>query len=310
MKAAQISEYGDASVIHVNEVDQPTPSANQVLVRAYAASLNPFDSKIRDGVMKDIIPLKFPMTLGGDIAGEVVEIGDDVSNFAVGDRVYGQANTIAGNSGAFAEFVAAKASQIARAPEGLDYIQAAALPLVGASVLQALKQHINLQSGQKIFIYGGAGGIGSVAIQVAKHMGAYVATTATGNNIEYVKSLGADEVVDYKAQDYAEVLHDFDAAYDLVGNDFNKVLAILKRGGVAVSMVAEADEAIAKNLGVVAIHQGTKVTTAVLDDLCQLVESGVVTPQIDQVFPLEQVEQAFITRERGGGRGKIVLRIS
>jgi NADPH:quinone reductase-like Zn-dependent oxidoreductase len=177
-------------------------------------------------------------------------------------------------------------------------------------VLQALKQHINLQSGQKIFIYGGAGGIGSVAIQVAKHMGAYVATTATGNNIEYVKSLGADEVVDYKAQDYAEVLHDFDAAYDLVGNDFNKVLAILKRGGVAVSMVAEADEAIAKNLGVVAIHQGTKVATAVLDDLCQLVESGVVTPQIDQVFPLEQVEQAFITRERGGGRGKIVLRIS
>jgi len=310
MKAAQISEYGDASVIHVNEVDRPTPSANQVLVRAYAASLNPFDSKIRDGVMKDVIPLKFPVTLGGDIAGEVVEIGDDVSNFAIGDRVYGQANTVAGNSGAFAEFVATKASQVAKAPEGLDYVQAAALPLVGVSVLQPLKQHINLQSGQRLFIHGGAGGIGSVAIQVAKHMGAYVATTATGDNIEYVKGLGVDEVVDYKAQDYGETLHDFDAAYDLVGDDFSKVLTVLKRGGAAVSMVAEADEAQAKNLGVTALHQGTKVTTAVLDDLRQLVESKVIAPQVDQIFPLEQVQQAFIARETGGGRGKIVLKIS
>lgn len=310
MKAAQINEYGDASVVHINDVDRPKPAANQVLIKAYAASLNPFDSKIRDGMMKDIIPLTFPVTLGGDVAGEIVEIGDDVSNFAVGDRVYGQALTIAGNSGAFAEFVAAKANQIAKAPEGLDYIQAASLPLVGASVLQALKQHINLQPGQKLFIHGGSGGIGSVAIQVAKHMGAYVATTATGDNIEYVKSLGADEAIDYKAQDYAEVLHDYDAVFDLVGDDFNKTLSVLKKGGVAVSMVAEADPTRVAELGVTAVHQGTKITTAVLDDLRELVDSKVIEPQVDQVFPLEDVQAAFMARESNGGRGKIVLKIT
>lgn len=310
MKAAQINEYGDASVVRINEVEQPVPAANQVLIRVHAASLNPFDSKLRAGFMKDFIPLQFPVTLGGDIAGEVVQIGDDVSNFAIGDKVYGQALAIAGDSGAFAEFAAVKASRVAKTPEDVDFTQAAALPLVGVSALQALKQHINLQSGQKLFIHGGAGGIGSVAIQVAKHIGAYVATTATGENIEYVKQLGADEVVDYKNQDYAEVLHDFDAVYDLVGDDFNKTLAVLKQGGIAVSMVADADEDVAKQHGVTTVHQGTKVTSIVLDDLRQLVEQKVVTPQVDKVFPLDQVSEAFVARETASGRGKIVLEIS
>jgi NADPH:quinone reductase-like Zn-dependent oxidoreductase len=309
VKAAQINEYGDASVVQLNEVDQPAPAANQVLVRVYAASLNPFDSKLRAGFMKDVIPLHFPVTLGGDIAGEIVQIGDDVANFAVGDKVYGQANAVAGSSGAFAEFAATKSIQVAKAPENADFTQAAALPLVGVSALQALKQHIDLQPGQKLFIHGGAGGIGSVAIQVAKHMGAYVATTATGENVAYVKQLGADEVVDYKNEDYTQVLHDFDAVYDLVGDDFNKTLAVLKQGGIAVSMVAAADEEKAKEHGVTTIHQGTKVTSAMLDDLRQLVEANVVTPQVDKVFPFDQVSEAFVALEAGGGRGKIVLKI-
>lgn len=310
MKAAQITEYGDASVVHITEVAQPQAAAGQVLVEVYAASLNPFDSTIRSGYMKDSTPLQFPVTLGGDFAGTVVAVGDDSTAFAVGDQVYGQAIVVAGNSGAFAEYAATKAAQVAVMPKGFSFAEAAALPLVGSSAIQALNHHIGLQSGQKIFIHGGAGGIGSLAIQIAKHIGAYVATTATGDNIEFVKQLGADEVIDYKTEDFAQALHDFDAVYDTVGHDdFAKSLTILKPGGIAVSMIAQPDEAKAQELGVKAMMQFTKVTTQVLDELRELVESGVVAPQINQTFPLDQIQQAFIARETGNGRGKIVLEI-
>ncbi len=310
MKAAQLNEYGDPSVIQINEVDTPTLKQGQVLVEVHASSLNPFDSAIRAGYMKDAIPLEFPATLGGDIAGVVTEVSEDVSDISVGDKVYGQANVVAGNSGAFAEFAATSAGQIAKAPEGLDFKQAASLPLVGVSAWQALVRHINLQSGQKLFIHGGAGGIGTVAIQIAKHIGAYVAVSATGESIDYVKQLGADEVIDYKAKDFADILKDYDAVFDTTtGADFNKSLAILKSGGTAVSMLVQADEAKAKDLGVTALTQSTKVTTEALDALRQLVEEGVVTPHVDKVFTLEQIREAFEAKENGTVNGKIVIEI-
>jgi alcohol dehydrogenase len=287
MQAAQISTYGDASVVKITDIETPTPSEGQVLVEVHAASINPFDTAIRAGYMQEMIPLELPVTLGGDIAGVVTALGEGVENLAVGDKVYGQANVVAGNSGAFAEFAATAVGQVAHAPEGLDFTAAAALPLVGASTLQALKQHIGLQPGQRIFIHGGSGGIGSVAIQLAKHLGAYVATTATGEGVDYVKQLGADQVIDYKTQDFAAELQDFDAVFDCVGKeDFSKSLAILKKGGRAVSMIAQPDEAKATELGVTALMQQTQVTTAVLDELRELVEAGVVKPQVDKVFPL------------------------
>lgn len=310
MKAAQISDYGDPSVIQVNEVEQPRVSEGKVLVEVHASSLNPFDSMVRAGYLKEAMPLELPATLGGDIAGIVSQLGEGVTHLAVGDRVYGQAAVVAGNSGAFAEYAVTSAGQLAKAPEGLDFIQAASLPLTGVSAWQALVKHIGLQPGQKIFIHGGAGGIGTLAIQIAKQIGAYVATTATGDHVEAVKALGADEVIDYKSQDFTTLLKDYDAAFDTVGgDDFNRILDILKPGATADSMIAQADEAKASVRGIRVLTQSTQVTTEALDALRGLVESGAVKPQVDKVFPLDQVSQAFEARENGPVQGKIVISI-
>ena len=258
--------------------------------------------------MKDFIPLQFPVTLGGDIAGVVTEVGVGVSGVTVGDKVYGQANAVAGNSGAFAQFAATAAGQVAAAPTNLSPAEAASLPLVGVSALQAVTEHIGLQAGQKIFV-NGAGGIGAIAIMIAKNIGAYVATTATGDGLEEVKKLGADEVIDFKSQDFAEVLKDYDAVFDTVGNDFSKTLTILKKGGIAVTMGMGADPAKAAELGVTVIGQSTKVTTAALNELTKLIEAGVVVPQVAKTFTLDQIVEAFTAREDGSVRGKVVINI-
>ncbi len=310
MKAAQISEYGDPSVIKINEADKPTANEDQVIVEVHASSVNPYDNRLRAGYMKDHLSLQFPFTLGGDIAGVIAELGSNVSGFAVGDKVYGQAAGVAGNSGALAEYAATKASQIGKMPANLGFNEAGSLPLVGVSALQAIKDHINLQSGQKIFIHGGAGGIGTIAIQIAKHLGGYVATTATGDRIELVKKLGADEVIDYKTQDFAEVLRDFDAVFDTVGGgDFVKSYTILHPGGIAVSMAAPVDAAKAQEHGITALTQGTKVTTEALNALAEFVEKGVITPMVHTAFTFDQVQQAFAAYEAGKVRGKVVITI-
>lgn len=310
MKAAQINEYGDVSVLEVVEINKPTINDGQVLVEVHAASLNPFDTSVRAGYLQQSIPLQLPVTLGGDIAGKIVEIGADVTGFAIGDSVYGQASVVGGNSGSFAEFAATKASQIAKMPSGIDYVGAASLTLVGVSAQQVLTQHIDLRAGQKIFITGGAGGIGQIAIQIAKHLGAYVATTVSTNDVEAIKVLGADEAIDYKSQDFTELLRDYDAVFDTVGGEgFAATLNVLKRGGVAVSMVAQVDEEKVQELGLTVIRQSTKVTTEALGQLRELIESGVVKPNVGKVFSLQEIQEAFIARESGSVSGKIVLAI-
>lgn len=310
MKAAQINKYGDASNIQINDVDMPLIHNDQVLIEVHGASLNPFDTIIREGYMKETLPLQFPLTLGGDFSGLIAEVGSDVTGFAIGDVVYGQANVFAGASGALAEFAAANATQIAHAPEGLDYTSAASLPLVGVSALQALQQHINMQAGQKIFVNGGSGGIGTIAIQIAKYMGAYVATTATGEGIELAKELGADMVIDYDTQDFINFLHDYDAVLDTTGgDDFKMTLGVLRPNGIAVSMTGQVDEAGARERGVTAIGQMTQMTTAMLDTLRGLIEEGVVRAHVDQVFALAAISEAFESRENGSVRGKVVIEI-
>lgn len=310
MKAAQINQYGDPSVIHIVDIPKPTAGEGQVLVEVHAASLNPFDTKIRSGALKDMIPLQFPITLGGDIAGIVTEVGADITAFAVGDKVYGGANAIGGNSGAFAEYAVTRADAIGKMPINLDFQQAASLVLVGVAACQAINQHIKLQAGQRILIHGGGGGIGAIAIQLAKHIGAYVATTASGDNIDYVKQLGADQVIDYKTENFAELLHDFDAVFDTVGGDvFEQSLDILKSGGIAVSMVSPPNEAKANERGVTAIFQNTETTTANLDELSRLVGADVITTRIGQTFPLDRASEAFAARESGKVDGKIVIHI-
>lgn len=308
MKAARINTFGHADAIAIEEIDKPQAAEGQVLVEVHAASINPFDTMVREGHVQSVQP---PLTLGGDIAGVVAEVGASVSGFAVGQKVYGQANVVAGNSGAFAEFAATKASQIAEMPTSTDFVQAAAMPLVGVSALQVITQHMNVQAGQKVLIHGGAGGIGTIAIQIAKHLGATVTATATGEGMTYVKDLGADEVVDYTNQAFDEAEGVYDAVFDTVGGEtYQRSFKTLKQGGVIVSMLMQPDEALMQQYNVRAIARQTRVTTEDLSTLAQLVDQKVVTPHVDATYPLADVAEAFTARESGKVKGKVVLTIA
>ncbi len=309
MKALQIQRYGGRDVLDINlNAAKPAPAKGQVLVEVHAASINPIDWKVRAGYLKEMVPLAMPATLGGDVAGVVAAVGESVSGLKVGDRVYGYPSLLAGGSGSFAEFVSASAATLAPAPHKVKTVEAAALPLVGASAVQALEQDIKLQRGQKILIHGGAGGIGSLAIQIAKSVGAYVATTASGDGRAYVQGLGADQVIDYKKEAFEERLKDIDAVFDTVGGETTeKSIKILKKGGVIVSMLGPPDAALAQRHGVTAIGQLTRVTTDILQRLAQLVDAGTIKIRVAQVFPFEKAKEAFQSAEEGHPQGKVVL---
>jgi alcohol dehydrogenase len=310
MKAAQINSYGGKEVLQtVDNTEKPKLQTGQVLVEVHSAGVNPFDWKVREGYMKDFIPLKFPATLGGDFAGVVAEIAEGVSGVKVGDEVYGQANA-AGGSGSFAEFTPVASGQIALKPKSVDFNTAAAIPLAAASAYQALVEHSNLQNGQKVLIHGGAGGIGFFAIQIAKHLGAYVATTASAEDTDFVKSLGADEVIDYKSQKFEELLKDYDLVFDTVGGEtYKKSYQVLKPGGLLVSMVEQPDEELTKKYGVKAISQQSRPTSDKLQKIAELIDKGVLKVNVDKVFPLEQAPEALEYLKEGHPRGKVVIQV-
>ncbi|MDP3685324.1 MAG: NADP-dependent oxidoreductase [bacterium] len=220
MKAAQINAYGGNEVVELNaNAPTRTVSPGTLLVEVRAAGVNPVDWKIREGYLQQMAPLQFPATLGGDFSGVVTELGNGVSGFAKGDEVYGQASVLGGGSGSFAEFLSAGSTTVGQKPKNVSHTEAAALPLAGVSALQALTEHLKLALGQRILIHGGAGGIGSFAIQLAKHLGATVAATASADDADYVKDLGADQVIDYKTQQFEDVIRDYDAVFDTVGGE-------------------------------------------------------------------------------------------
>ncbi len=311
MKAAQINSYGGPDIIKINN-DAPVPSTdkNRIIVEVHAASINPFDSKVRAGYMKDMMPLTFPTTIGGDFSGVVSAVGDGVTNFKVGDQVYGSALVFAGGSGAFAEFALVNTNNASLKPHTTSFEEAAALPLVGSSAVQAIEEHINLQAGQKILIHGGAGGIGHVAIQVAKTHDAYVATTVSSEDTEFVKQLGADQIIDYKKEQFTSILKDFDAVFDTVGGDVMKQsLQILKKGGVLVSMLGKPNDAEVEKYGITAIAQGTKTNFSHLKRLAELVDNNHVKIHIAKTFSLELIQEAFVYQEEMHLRGKVVITI-
>jgi len=310
MKAAQISTYGGKDALQATDkAPKPSAGSGQVLVEVRAAGVNPFDWKVREGYMKDAVPMDLPATLGGDVAGVVAEIGENVEGFITDQAVYGQANALSGQ-GSYAEFTPVKAGQLAAKPETVDFTTAAALPLAATSAYQALVDHVGLQKGQKILIHGGAGGIGSLAIQLAKHLGAYVATTATDDGLAFVKELGADEVIDYKSEDFSAVIKDYDAVFDTVGGETNKKsYVVLKEGGALVSMVEQPDEELAAGRGIKYTAQATRSTSERLEAIAELVDKGVLKPQIDKVFPLDQAAEALEYVKTGGPKGKVVLEI-
>src|SRR3989338_2313409 len=311
MKAAQITSYGGSEVVEIKDnVALPLLSVGRVIIEARAAGVNPVDWKIREGYLQKIAPLQFPATLGGDFSGVIIKVGEGVSGFNEGDEVYGTALALGSGSGSFAEFIAADVKFIAKKPENTSNVEAAALPLAGVSALQALTEHIGLKKGQKILIHGGAGGIGSLAIQIAKHLGAYVATTVSERDKEFVKKLGANEVIDYKNQYFSKMLKDYDAVFDTVGGEtYRNSFSVLKKGGVVVSMIEEPRAELMEKYEVKAVSQSTSVNNEMLSKLAKLVDEGSVKVHIDKIFTLEQSGEALAYMQNGHPLGKVVVRI-
>ncbi|HUL42801.1 MAG TPA: NADP-dependent oxidoreductase [Bacteroidota bacterium] len=310
MKAAQIEKYGSPRVIAVNEIAVPLISPDQVLVRVYSSSINPIDTILREGYLRKSVPLSLPCTLGYDVAGIAMEIGSAVKGIMQGDHVFGQASILAGASGAFAEVAAVPSQLLGRIPAALSYGQAAACSLAGLSALQALKDHLQLRSSQRILIHGGSGGIGSIAIQMARAMGAHVASTATGKGIDFVRHLGADEVIDYREQWFTKVLSDYDAVLDTQGGRiYKKSYKILREGGTIVSLHEHPKKRLSKKYGVHATYLGTQTTPRHLSELAECIQRNHIHIPIDRTFPLEQIREAFEAKEREQILGKIVIEI-
>ena len=314
MKSAQIKRYGSSEVVEINQsTPAPNdPSAGKVLVRVKAASVNPADWKIREGYMQQMMPLQFPSTLGMDFSGVIEKVGEGVSDSEQNDEVYGQASVISGGSGAFAEMALANADSIAHKPETLSHDEAAGLPLVGVSAWQALVETIRLSMGQKILIHGGAGGIGSIAIQLAKNLGAYVATTSSTNDKQFVQQLGADEVIDYKTQTFEDLLHDYDAVFDTIGGEtYTRSFKVLKRGGgIIVSMLEQPNQELMDRFGVKAISQFTQVNRERLTKLAQWVDQNNIRVNVDKTFTLDETSKALDYQRDVHPRGKVVLQVS
>jgi NADPH:quinone reductase-like Zn-dependent oxidoreductase len=315
MKSTQIKRYGGSEVVEINQsTPAPNdPSAGKVLVDVKAAGVNPADWKIREGYFQQMMPLQFPSTLGMDFSGVIEKVGEGVPDFKQNDEVYGQAAVIRGGSGTFAEMALGNADNIARKPITLSHEEAAGLPTVGVTAWQALVDIIGLSKGQKILIHGGAGGIGSIAIQLAKHLGAYVATTVSTNDKQFVKEeLGADEVIDYKTQTFEDLLpHEYDAVFDTVGGEtYTRSFKILKRGGIIVSMLEQPNQELMDRFGVKAISQFTQVNRERLTKLAQWVDQNNIRVNIDRTFPLDEAGKALDYQRDVHPRGKVVLQVS
>jgi len=305
MKAIRIHEYGDAGTLKLEDIPPLSISDDQILVRVHDAGVNPIDWKIRQGFMKQVMPVSFPLTIGQDFAGEVTDRGKAVKRFRNGDRVFGFAQ------GAYAEYAAAPESTVAAIPESMDYATAAALPTAGLTALQIIRDVVHAQPGMTILIHGAAGGVGSFASQIARAFGAKVIGTATGEDIGYLNSLSIHDVIDYTRERFDARVHDVDAVVDLVGGEtLTRSYPVVKKGGTLVTTVGQIDDAAAKRAGIRATHIVMKRNSADLAELASLVEKGAVKPRVAQTMSLGDAKQAQELSESGGTHGKVILKVA
>jgi NADPH:quinone reductase-like Zn-dependent oxidoreductase len=310
MKSAQISKYGSSEVIEItqNVTILNMPAAGKILVNIKAAGVNPVDWKIREGYFQQMMRLQFPFILGMDFSGIVKEIGEGVLDFKQGDEVYGQAGVATGGSGAFAEMAMANAENITHKPKRLSHVEAAGLPLVGVSAWRALIENIGLSNGQRILIHGGAGGIGSIAIQLAKNLGAFVATTASANDKMFVQELGADQVIDYKSQNFEDLLHDYDSVFDTVGGEtYKRSFKVLKKGGIIISMLEQPNSELMSQYDIRAIFLFTQADRERLTKLAEWVDQNNIRVNVDRTFLLDEASKALDYQKDVHPRGKVVL---
>ena len=331
MKAFTIQRYSKTDHLEMADVPKPIIKADEILVEIHSASVNQFDNKMKSGEFKMMLPYKFPLILGHDVAGIVVEIGSKVTKFKIGDEIFSRLPDF--QIGAFAEYVAINENFVAPKPKNISMEETASVPLVGLTVWQAFEK-ANLKKGQKVFIQAGSGGVGTFAIQLAKHLGAFVATTTSEKNFELVKDLGADVIIDYKTQDFENILKD----YDLVLNSqdqktLEKSIRILKPGGKVISISGPPDVDFAKKLRLnfflkavmfllsfqtkkLAKKQKTDYSFLFmeangnqLNEISKLIESGIIKPTVDKIFPFEQTHDALNYVDRGRAKGKVIIKI-
>ncbi|MFT0182779.1 NADP-dependent oxidoreductase [Pseudomonas benzopyrenica] len=332
MKAFIIDRYGKREVGRIAEVPEPELLDDDVLIQVHAASVNLLDVKIRNGEFKPILPYRMPLVLGHDVAGTVVKVGPRVRRFKLGDEVYARPDDF--RIGTFAEYIAVKEGSLAHKSANLSMEEAASIPLVALTAWQVLVETAKLKKGQKVFIQAGSGGVGTIAIQLAKYLGAFVATTTSTGNVEWVKSLGADVVIDYRKQDFATELRDYDVVLNSLGNDeLEKSLQVLKPGGHLLSISGPptpefaADQKLAwplkqvlrllsrsirkkaKRLGIRYTFVFMRASGSQLGEISSLIESGVIKPAVDRVFPFNSVAEALAYVETGRAKGKVVIKV-
>jgi len=305
MKAIRVQAYGGPEQLRYEDVPAPAAAAGTVLVRVRAASVNPFDLKLASGAFREMIPIELPYTPGGDFAGIVAAVGSSAAAVAVGDEVYGNCPR-----GAYAELVAAPAGSVARKPKRLNFVDAASVPVAAQTAWQGLFDHGHLQRGQSVLIHAAAGGVGSFAVQLAHWNGARVLATASASNAEYVRSLGADVVIDYKATPFETVAKDVDLVLDLLGGATQaKSFGVVRSGGYLVSTVQPPPAEEAKRRGVTATMMQMKATTENLTRLAELLDAGTIRAGVSKAFPLAQAADAWRESMSGHTRGKVVLEL-
>jgi NADPH:quinone reductase-like Zn-dependent oxidoreductase len=332
MKAVRIHHYGNNDRVVVDDVPRPEPGADDLLVSVRAASINPVDFKIRDGKVKVLLRYRMPLTLGNDLSGVVEAVGANVTRFKVGDAIYARLDKQ--RIGALADYALVSESAAARKPERLSHEEAASIPLVGLTAWQALVEIGQLAAGQKVLIHAGSGGVGTFAIQLAKQLGAFVATTASARNAELVKRLGADQVIDYKATRFESAIHDCDVVFDTQGGEtLERSFSVVRRGGVVVTVGGRPDGKFARAWGLnpllVALlsllaRRVTRLARAhearfeylfmrasgeQLEKIGALLESGAIKPVIDRTFALADTRDALAYVESGRAVGKVVVRV-
>lgn len=308
MKAIRIHQYGGPEVLAQVEMQRPAPGANEVLIKVKAASVNPFDWKVRAGYKKDIFPLTFPATLGSDVSGTVEEVGPGAARFKRGDEVYASLGL---EGGGYAEYAVANEEIVAEKPSTLDHVQAAAVPVAGLTAWQALFEVAQLQAGQKVLIHAASGGVGSFAVQFAKAKGAYVIGTASSKNQTFLSDLGIDQAVDYQKTRFEDAVRDVDVVLDTVGGETQeRSFKVLKKGGILVSLVQPPSQESATKYGVRALFYGGHASSSGLAEIAKLIDDGKVKPVVETVLPLAETRRAHELSETGHARGKIVLKVA
>ncbi|WP_242848347.1 NADP-dependent oxidoreductase [Sulfobacillus thermosulfidooxidans] len=299
-----IDQYGPPEVLHGASVELGTLGPFDVLIKNYATSVNPVDWKVRQGYLQARLPLKFPAILGWDAAGIIVQVGPSVSRFHVGDKVF--TRPAIDRPGTYAEYVVVHENLVAAKPSSLSFLEAACVPLAGLTAWEALVEYAHIGPGQHVLIHGGAGGVGSYAIQLAKAMGAYVVTTTRKINSEYVESLGADRVIDYESQAFETIIRDIDVVLDTMGGTVQeKSFAVLKPGGILVSIAQPPDQKRAKEFHVKAVWFFLEPDGKKLQQLGQLFAGGKMKPTVGNVFALRDIQNAHVLSQSGHSVGKI-----